>query len=145
MLAAASAAALLAQGPSAQRRVDHLATALSLTDAQKTQAVAIYTDAINASSSLETSMRQNRQALADAVKKNDTGAIATLSATAGNLSGQLTAINAKADAAFYAILTADQQTKFDSMPHGGPGGPGGHAGPAGGRGFGAGRSGPPRQ
>jgi Spy/CpxP family protein refolding chaperone len=145
MLAAALAAALLAQGPSVQTRVDHLATALNLTDAQKTKAVPIYTDALNASSSLEASMHDNRQALADAVKKNDTGAITTLSATSGNLSGQLTAINAKADAAFYAILTADQQTKYDSMRHGGPGGPGGHAGPNGGRGFGAGRFGPPRQ
>jgi Spy/CpxP family protein refolding chaperone len=142
MLAAAFAAALLAQGPSVQRRVDHLATALSLTDAQKTRAVAIYTDALNASSSLESSLQDNRQALADAIKKNDPGAITTLSVTAGNLSGQLTAINAKADAAFYAILTPEQQTKYDSMPHAGAGG---HPGPAGGRGFGARRFGPPRQ
>jgi hypothetical protein len=48
-----------------------------------------------------------------------------LAAASGTLDGQLTAINSKAEAAFYAILTADQQTKFVSIPRRGPGGPGG--------------------
>jgi Spy/CpxP family protein refolding chaperone len=135
-LGAILAAALLAQGPSVQNRVDRLATLLSLTDAQKAKATTIFTDALTAGEPIQSSLHDNRQSLADAVKKNDTATISTLAATAGSLSGQLTAINAKADAAFYAILTADQQAKYDTLPHGGPGG---------GPGFTPGRFGPPRQ
>ena len=114
-----------------QMRVNRLATQLSLTDAQKTSATTIFTDALNAGQSIQAELRTNRQALSDAVKKNDIGAISTLSVTTGVLTGQLTAINSKADAAFYAILTPDQQAKYDSQPHGGPGGrmgPGGFGG-----------------
>src|SRR5438477_4983999 len=102
-----------------QMRVDRLATQLTLTDAQKAQAITIFTDAFTAGETIQTDLRTNRQSLSDAVKKNDTAAIDTLSVTTGVLSGQLTAINSKADAAFYAILTADQQAKYDSQPHGG--------------------------
>lgn len=104
-----------------QRRVDSLATLLDLTDAQKTQATTIYTGALTAAQSIETSLRSTRQALADAVKANATATIDQLSATIGTATGQLIAINSKADAAFYSILTPDQQTKFDTMHHG-PGG-----------------------
>jgi Spy/CpxP family protein refolding chaperone len=138
----------LAQGPGGappdpqtmiQRRVDRLATQLSLTDAQKAKATTIFTDAYTAGESIQSDLRSNRQSLSDAVKKNDTAAISTLAVTSGVLSGQLTAINSKAEAAFYAILTADQQAKYDSQPHGGPGGP---MGPGG---FGPTRSGGPRR
>jgi Spy/CpxP family protein refolding chaperone len=113
------------------RRVDFLATMLNLTDTQKTKAIAIFTDAHTSSQSVRSNLRTNHDALADAVKKNDTAAIDTLALTAGTLVGQLTAIESKADAAFYAILTPDQQTKYDAMPHRGPGGPGGPGGPMG--------------
>jgi Spy/CpxP family protein refolding chaperone len=126
-----------------QMRVNRLAAELNLTDAQKAQATTIFTDAHNAGQSIRTSMQSNRQALSDAVKKNDTAAIDQLSATAGALSGQMTAIDSKAEAAFYAILTDDQKAKFDSMPRFGPGGPGG-PGPMGPGGFGRMRN-PQRQ
>ena len=122
-----------------QMRVDRLATSLSLTDAQKTKAMEIFADALSASQSLQPDFEGNRQSLADAVKKNDTAAITTLSMTAGTLSGQLTAINTKAEAAFYATLTPDQQAKYDAQPHGGPGGPMGFGG------FGPARGGGRRQ
>ena len=105
-----------------QRRVDRLATELSLTDAQKAKATTIFTDAYTAGESSNRTCAATGNRLSDAVKKNDTAAISTLAVTAGVLSGQLTAINSKAEAAFYAILTADQQAKYDSQPHGGPGG-----------------------
>jgi Spy/CpxP family protein refolding chaperone len=127
------AARMLAQGPSVEMRVDRLATELGLSDAQKVKATAIYNDAATAGVSIQGSLRDNRESLADAVKKNDTAAITALSTTAGMLIGQLLAVNTKADAAFYAILTADQQAKYDTLPHG-PGGPGG--GPIGPEGFG---------
>lgn len=105
------------------RRVNFLATMLNLTDAQKAKATSIFTDAVTAGQSARSSMQSTRQSLADAIKKNDTAAIDRLAMTAGTTSGQLLAIEAKADAAFYAILTADQRTKYDAMPHRGPGGP----------------------
>lgn len=143
-----SAALAFAQGPGPRQRgngtppdpatmianrVDFLANALGLSADQKTQATTIFTNALNASQTIQTSLHTAHQSLGDAVKKNDLATIDTLSATIGSATGQLTSINSKADAAFYAILTADQQTKFDSLRRG-PGGPGGP---------GAGRFGPP--
>lgn len=117
-----------------QMRVSFLATLLDLTDAQKATAITIFADAYTASQTPQSNLRTARQSLSDAVKSNNTGAIDQISATIGALSGQLTAIDSKADAAFYALLTAAQQAKYDATPHGGPGfgrpgGPGGF-GPA---------------
>ncbi len=113
-----------------QMRVNFLASRLNLTDAQKTQATTIFTNAYNAGQSVRSSLQSNQQSMLNAVKKNDTAMIDQLAVTEGTLHGQLTAIQMKAEAAFYAILTADQQKLYDSMPHGG--------GPMG-RGFGPGR------
>jgi len=121
-IAMMAGAVLLAQGPSVERRVDRLATQLSLTDAQKAKATTIFTDAAATAGALQSSLHDNHQSLADAVKKNDTVGITTLAAAGGVLSGQLMAINAKSDAAFYAILTSEQQAKYDAQPRGGPGG-----------------------
>jgi len=122
-----------------QMRVSFLTTFLNLTDAQKASATTIFTDAYTASQTPQASLRSARQSLSDAVKSNNTGAIDQISATIGALNGQLTAIDSKAEAAFYALLTADQQAKYDTTPHGGPGfgGPGGPRGPRGAGGFGA--------
>ncbi len=109
-----------------QMKVAYLTSLLSLTSAQQTQATTIFTNAVTAGQTIHTSLQTDQDSLATAVKANNTATIEQVSAAMGTLQGQLTAINAKADAAFYAILTADQQTKYDSMPHGGPGfGPGG--------------------
>jgi len=112
----------------AQMRVNRLASELSLTDAQKASALTIFTNAITAAQAAQTNVQTARTALTAAVKANNTAGIDQASATLGTLSGQLTAINAKADAAFYAILTSAQQTLYDATPHGGPGGPGGPGG-----------------
>lgn len=104
-----------------QNRVTFLTTLLTLTSDQQTQATTIFTNAYTAEQSASANAQTAHQALADAIKKNDTAAIDQVSASLGAISGQLTAINAKADAAFYAILTPDQQAKYDSTPHGGPG------------------------
>jgi hypothetical protein len=111
-------------------RVNMLTAQLNLTDAQKASATTIFTNASTASESIRTSMQSNRTSLEAAIQKNDTTSIDQLSVTSGTLQGQLTAINSKAEAAFYAILTATQKTAYDAMPHGGPGGgPGGPGGP----------------
>ena len=114
-----------------QMRVDFLATQLSLTDDQKAKATTIFTNAFTASQTIRSNLQTARESLFSAVKKNDTAAIDQLAATMGSLTGQLTAIESKADAAFYAILTTDQQAKYDEMPRGGPGGGPGPMGPGG--------------
>ena len=114
-----------------QMRVSRLATLLGLTDAQQAQATTIFTNAFTASQSIHTSLDGARQSLAAAVTANSPATIDQVSGTIGTLEGQLLAINSKAEAAFYAILTTDQQTKYDAMPHGGPGGFGGPPGPGG--------------
>lgn len=105
-----------------QHRVDQLTTLLGLTTAQQAQATTIFTSAFTASQSVQSSLQTDRDSLAAAVKADNTATIDQVSATIGTLQGQLTAINAKSDAAFYAILTPDQKSKYDALPHGGPGG-----------------------
>src|SRR6476660_8160511 len=107
-----------------QHRIDFLTKQLSLTDDQKTRATTIYTAAQTAAQTAQTNSVTTRQALSAAVTKNDIAAIDQLSATLGTVQGQVTAINSKADAAFYAILTAEQQALFDTVGRGGPGGRG---------------------
>jgi Spy/CpxP family protein refolding chaperone len=132
-------------GPSAdpqamiKMRVDFLGAQLGLTDSQKDQAAGIFTAAYTASQSIRSELQTNRQSLSDAVKKNDTASIERLAAASGILNGQITAIDSKAEAAFYALLTVEQQAKYDSAPRAGPGGP---AGPGA---FGSGRFGGPRR
>jgi Spy/CpxP family protein refolding chaperone len=148
---ALSAALAFAQGSGtppdpqtmAQMRVNFLTTQLSLTDAQKATALSIYTNAYSSSQTIQSNLQTNRQSIADAIQANNTTSIDQLAIAAGTLSGQLTAINAKAEAAFYAILTADQQKIYATLGPGGPGGPGGPMGPPPGAGpnarFGRGR------
>src|SRR3954464_1987867 len=89
----------------ATMRVNRLATRLNLTDAQKTSAIGIFTTAYTNAQTIQTNLQTNRTALSAAIKKNDTASIDQLSTASGALSGQLTAINSKAEAAFYALLT----------------------------------------
>ncbi len=113
-----------------QMRVNHLTQLLNLTQDPQTKAAAIFTNAATAAQTVHTNLQTARQSLDAAIKKNDAAAIDQAASAIGLATGQLTSIQAKADAAFYAILTTDQQTKYDSMPHrGGPG----MMGPMGGR------------
>ena len=137
-----SATAALAQrgghgpGPGGPRgnRIDFLATVLSLTDAQKTQATAIFEAAETASTPLRETQATQRTALNDAAKSNAAdAAIDQLAAALGTTSGQLAAIQTKAFAKFYALLTTEQRTKLDEL----------HANGRGVRGLGAELSGGP--
>jgi Spy/CpxP family protein refolding chaperone len=128
-LALLLSAAALAQGwgghgPGGPRRnrTDFLATVLSLTEAQKTQATAIFDAAETASTSLRETQALQRTALNDAAKSNAADAsIDQLAATLGATSGQLAAIQTKAFAKFYALLTTDQRTKVDELHANGKG------------------------
>src|SRR4051812_35334000 len=67
------------------RRVDALTRFLSLTDAQKQQATTIFTNADITSQSIRTQLRSANEAIAAAVKTNDTAAIEQNAATVGSL------------------------------------------------------------
>ena len=110
----------------AEHRVRFLTTFLSLTAQQQQQAMTILTNAASAQSSSHETMRAAHDALRTAVKNNDSAAITQASSTIGNLVAETTATQARADAAFNALLTPDQQTKFTQveagrMRHGPPG------------------------
>lgn len=113
----------------ANRRLEFLAGYLSLTDAQKTQAQAIFDAAESAATTAAGAMTSAQTALRTAIKANAADAeLDRLAAAIGVVQGQVAAIHAKAEAKFYALLTADQKTKYDALGQG-SGGPGGGKGP----------------
>lgn len=142
MTSALASALLLAQRPERpergtppdpqtmiQMRVARLTTLLSLTDDQKTKATTIFSEAFAASQNARTAMQTAREALSTAIKSNAATTIDQTSVTIGSLTAQLTAIDAKADAAFYSLLTAAQKAQYDERPAHGGGGPRGGFGP----------------
>jgi hypothetical protein len=106
-----------------QMGLNSLATLPDQTDGQKASATAIFTHPQATGQSIQTNLKEARQSLSDAIKKNNSAQNDTLAVTAVTLTGQLTVIDGKAQAASYAILSADQQTKYETLPPGGPGGP----------------------
>lgn len=140
---ALSVSCLFAQGggppstPTPADRVARLTTLLTLTAAQQAQATTIFTIEDAAMATVRPSIQAARAALQAAVKTNDTGTITLQATQLGNLTAQDLIARSTADAAFYAILTADQKTKYDELHLSGPGGPGGAGGPRGPGGAGA--------
>jgi Spy/CpxP family protein refolding chaperone len=134
-IAALTAVALLAQGPRPDNHDDggrgsanpptvativahevtFLTTFLTLTTSQATQSTTIFTTALTSIDTIQTQITTAKTALAAAVKTNTTATINTQAAAIGTLEGQIVALNANADAAFYALLTTDQKTKLDSL------------------------------
>jgi len=97
------------QGAMMQR----LGADLNLTDAQKQQARTIFSASRQAAQPVEDQIRQNRQALAAAVKSGASDAdIDKLSNSLGPLLAQESAIRAKSFAKFYGTLTPDQKDKL---------------------------------
>jgi Spy/CpxP family protein refolding chaperone len=142
LLTALSAAAVMAQdfrpfdhggGPGApgtadpasalDRRIAYYKALLTLTDAQVTQATTIFTNAAATTAPLQANLTTARTSLADAVKTNATQTINQLSTQVGTLTGQITAAQNLADAAFYALLTTQQKAILDAVGARG-GGPG---------------------
>lgn len=121
------AASAFAQGPGGPPnptdQVARLTTLLSLTSAQQAQATTIFTNEQSAVTPIHTQVQTAHTNLTAAVKGNQSATIDTLATQLGGYEGQIMSIQSKAQAAFYAILTAAQQTQFDSLR--GPGGPGG--------------------
>jgi Spy/CpxP family protein refolding chaperone len=111
----------------AANQVARLTTLLDLTGAQQITATGIFTTEQTTLATIATSLQTAQTALQTAVLKN-TG-IAAAATQIGNLTGQQVLAQATADAAFYAILTTDQQTKYATLQPPGQGGPGGQGGP----------------
>lgn len=128
-------------------RVARLTKLLDLTSAQQAQATAIFTAQQAGLAGVMTSMDAARTALKTAVDTNNAGGIDAAAEQIGTLTAQQIQGQSKAEAAFFAILTPDQQSKYNELrsgPGNGPGGRGGGPGgmgPMGGRG-GMGRGGP---
>ena len=114
-------------------QVSRLTKLLDLTSTQQASATTIFTTEQTALAALRTSMQSAQTALQTAITGSDAATIATDAAQIGTLTGEQVLAQATASAAFYAILTADQQSKFETL---GPlgGGPGGFGGPGGGPG-----------
>jgi Spy/CpxP family protein refolding chaperone len=109
----------------AQHQVQRYTTLLSLNSAQVEQATAFFTAEATAHSNVRASERAAHEALEAAIKANDKETIQSTATTLGQMSGEALAAHALARAQFYAILTADQKTKFSELEEehlmGGPG------------------------
>ena len=98
------------------RMFDRLAAKLNLTEAQRQQARAILRSTRESSRPIAVQLHQDRAALRDAIKSGKPdAAIDQLSASAGNLMGQLTANRTKAYAKIYAMLTPEQKATADQI------------------------------
>ena len=107
-------------GDRTTRRLDYLTGYLSLTEAQRAQAQTIFTAADTASETARGQLTAARDALNTAIRANAPDAeLDRLAAAVGTIEGQLTAIQAKASARFYALLTAEQRTRYDQRGRGG--------------------------
>jgi Spy/CpxP family protein refolding chaperone len=115
----------------AANQVARLTTLLDLTGAQQNTATTLFTTDYTAQATIATSLQTAQTALQTAVLANDTKGIGAAAAQIGTLTGQQVLADATADAAFYAILTTDQQTKYATLKQPGVGGPGGQGGPGG--------------
>lgn len=108
----------------AERRVHDLIRRFDLTEAQRRQALTIFTEADRNAEPLEDRLEQARRTLRDASRRNANNAeIDQLASVVGTLTGQLEAINAKADTAFHNTLTDKQREEFQRGPRGRKGPP----------------------
>jgi Spy/CpxP family protein refolding chaperone len=125
-------------------RVARLTKLLDLNTDQQAQATTIFTAEQTALAGLRTSMDAARTALKTAVDANDAGGIDVAAGNIGSLTTQQISGQSRAEAAFRAILTPDQQSKYKELapgPGNGPGGRGGGPGGMGGMGAMGGRGG----
>jgi Spy/CpxP family protein refolding chaperone len=109
----------------AQRQVQRYTTLLTLNANQQEQATTFFTTEATTEQNSRASERTAHQALEAAIKANDTATVQSTATTLGQMSGEMMAAHALARAQFYAILTADQKTKYSQLEQehmmGGPG------------------------
>lgn len=114
----------------AQMIVQRYSMVLGLSSTQGEEAVTIFTTEETTEATIRTAEQTAEKSLLTAIEGNDSSTIATVAATLGGLRGQEIHAQATAEAAFYAILTTEQQTRFAQVLEqsgsdlgGGPGGP----------------------
>ena len=88
---------------------------LNLSEAQKQEAKGIFEQARATAKPVREELRQNREAMAAAVKANDTARIHTLAAKQAGLQAKLVEVRADAMAKFYAKLTPEQRAKAEQL------------------------------
>jgi Spy/CpxP family protein refolding chaperone len=115
-----------------EHRIIKMTAVLTLNSAQQSQIRTILTNQETAEQGFRTSMHAAHANLKTAIQSNDAAAIESLSQQIGSVTAQSIAAHAKAEAAIYAALSPEQQTKAAQLPEllGEGGGPGwGHGGP----------------
>jgi Spy/CpxP family protein refolding chaperone len=105
----------------AQHQVQYFTALLSLTSAQQQQALTLFTNAASSESPLHQQDRAAHETLEAAVRNNDGASISQAATTIGNLAAQRAEIHARAEAAFYQVLTPSQQSKLTQLKSLGPG------------------------
>jgi hypothetical protein len=105
--------------------VSRLTTLLDLTSAQQASATTIFTTAQTTLATVATNLQTAQTALQTAVQAASSSGVTTAANQIGSLTTQQVLANANADLAFYAILSATQQTKYATLQPPGQGGPGG--------------------
>ena len=113
----------------AREMVEQMASRFALSESQKQQALVVYMKVEEDSRPLEMKIGEQRMALREAVKNSaPEWQIDQMSGAVGALTAQITAIETKGEAKFYALLNAEQRQKW-GPPFRGPGrGPGGRPG-----------------
>lgn len=111
-------------------QVARLAKLLDLNSMQQTQATEYFTTEQNTLASVRTAMHTARTAIQADIKSGNTADITMQAGTIGSLTTTEVEAQATAAASFYAILSQEQQTKYETLGplgggFGGPGGPGG--------------------
>ncbi len=88
---------------------------LGLSADQKSEFKTIRQQAQKDAQPIQDKLQQNRQALAAAVKANDTAQIEALSKSQGELRGQARTIHSEARAKIYSELTPEQRAKMGQI------------------------------
>ena len=89
-----------------------LTTLLSLTPGQQAEAATIFATASAAVAEVKKNRKSARQTLGQSVSNNDNSRIRQTSIAIGTLTAQHHSIGAGANAAFFQLLTPDQQAKL---------------------------------
>lgn len=97
--------------------ISFLSALLSLSPGQQAETVSIFAAASTAAGELKATAKSQRKSLGASAAANDVGGIRQASLEIGKVASQRHTVDARANAAFFHILTADQQetlTKFRS-------------------------------
>ena len=113
----------------AREMVEQMAGRFALTESQKQQALVVYMKVEDDTRPLEMKIGEQRMALREAVKNSSPEwQIDQMAGAVGALTAQVTAIETKGEARFYALLNAEQRQKWGQSFRGPGRGPGGRPG-----------------